>query len=489
MKDVAVRAVQEYVESARWFGGKGRTFTVSATRKAGVLGDPGDLAGRGHRAGDPRVRRPGAAGARDLPGAARLLRHRRRSASSTRWSARGRTRTSARCSPTTPCTTARPRRCGCGPSTRRSRIGDLTFHRLPGHDLDLDTHSTLFSGEQSNSSLAFGEDSLMKMFRKVTTGQNPDIVIHEALTKRGSDARRRALRLARARGGCAASRCSSRCCSSSCAPPATAGSWRWPACATCSPRPTCTPTRSAATSRPRRPARRGHRAGARRARRGVPDRDLGRARAGRPRRRDADPARGRPGDRARARRARRRAARDVPRRRHPRLVRPVRQGRSGCTGTSTSGRRCAPSRAGRSSTSRASRPSRWPSGSARTSSGATSPGCCGPSTTPRTPSRPTSRWRPRSATRSRFRAAEWADRNTHGVPRAATSRPAAVRRTGSRPSRTLILRAYTPTRPSTRRSTRHATGRPGCPSPSAAIARITRPDSPAIPAPQEAKDA
>ena len=65
--------------------------------------------------------------------------------------------------------------------------GDLTFHRLPGHDLDLDTHSTLFSGEQSNSSLAFGEDALMKVFRKVNTGRNPDIVIHRALTEKGSD--------------------------------------------------------------------------------------------------------------------------------------------------------------------------------------------------------------------------------------------------------------------------------------------------------------
>jgi maltokinase len=65
--------------------------------------------------------------------------------------------------------------------------GDLTFHRLPGHELDLDTHSTLFSGEQSNSSVAFGEDALMKLFRKVNTGRNPDIVIHQALTQRQSD--------------------------------------------------------------------------------------------------------------------------------------------------------------------------------------------------------------------------------------------------------------------------------------------------------------
>jgi maltokinase len=61
----------------------------------------------------------------------------------------------------------------------------LMFHRLPGHDLDLETHSTLFSGEQSNSSVAFGEDALMKIFRKITPGVNPDIQIHQVLTEAG----------------------------------------------------------------------------------------------------------------------------------------------------------------------------------------------------------------------------------------------------------------------------------------------------------------
>ena len=60
------------------------------------------------------------------------------------------------------------------------------FHRIADHQLDLDSHSTLFSGEQSNSSVAFGEDSLMKVFRRVTPGVNPDIEIHEALTRSGS---------------------------------------------------------------------------------------------------------------------------------------------------------------------------------------------------------------------------------------------------------------------------------------------------------------
>jgi maltokinase len=65
--------------------------------------------------------------------------------------------------------------------------GPLEFHRLEGHELDLEAHSTLFSGEQSNSSVMFGEDALMKVFRKITPGANPDVAIHEVLTRAGSD--------------------------------------------------------------------------------------------------------------------------------------------------------------------------------------------------------------------------------------------------------------------------------------------------------------
>jgi maltokinase len=70
---------------------------------------------------------------------------------------------------------------------RDHRDAEMVFHRLEGHDLDLDVHSSLFSGEQSNSSVRFGEDSLMKVFRKVTPGRNPDVEIHEALTRAGNE--------------------------------------------------------------------------------------------------------------------------------------------------------------------------------------------------------------------------------------------------------------------------------------------------------------
>jgi maltokinase len=65
--------------------------------------------------------------------------------------------------------------------------GTLGFHRLPGTELDTTAPSTPFTGEQSNSSVAFGEQALLKLFRRITPGINPDIEIHEKLTQAGSE--------------------------------------------------------------------------------------------------------------------------------------------------------------------------------------------------------------------------------------------------------------------------------------------------------------
>ncbi len=73
-----------------------------------------------------------------------------------------------------------------GSEAARADVGDLRFHRMPGHDLDLEAVSSLFTGEQSNSSVAYGEDAVLKVFRKITPGANPDITTHEALTRAGS---------------------------------------------------------------------------------------------------------------------------------------------------------------------------------------------------------------------------------------------------------------------------------------------------------------
>ena len=138
---------------------------------------------------------------------------------------------------------------------RRERAG---FHRLPGHDLDLEAHSTLFAGEQSNSSVAFGEDALLKVFRKITPGANPDITVHEVLTEAESEhiaALYGWLEVDGPGGPGRRASSSSRCSRSSCARPPTAGSWRWPASGRCSPSAdAATRVRSpAATSPARRP--------------------------------------------------------------------------------------------------------------------------------------------------------------------------------------------------------------------------------------------
>ena len=65
--------------------------------------------------------------------------------------------------------------------------GELAFHRVGDDALDTEARSTLFTGEQSNSSVAFGDDSLMKLFRKVTPGHNPDIELLAALSQAGNE--------------------------------------------------------------------------------------------------------------------------------------------------------------------------------------------------------------------------------------------------------------------------------------------------------------
>ncbi|HLL08340.1 MAG TPA: aminoglycoside phosphotransferase [Nocardioidaceae bacterium] len=63
---------------------------------------------------------------------------------------------------------------------------DMSFFRLPGAQFPLGEPSLLLTAEQSNSSVIFGEEALLKVFRKVENGRNPDIEIHAALTAHGA---------------------------------------------------------------------------------------------------------------------------------------------------------------------------------------------------------------------------------------------------------------------------------------------------------------
>lgn len=51
---------------------------------------------------------------------------------------------------------------------------------------EVDAVPSVFSGEQSNTTVFFGEDAVLKVFRRLVPGTNPDVEIHRALTDAGS---------------------------------------------------------------------------------------------------------------------------------------------------------------------------------------------------------------------------------------------------------------------------------------------------------------
>jgi maltokinase len=73
-----------------------------------------------------------------------------------------------------------------GVATAR-RTPHLVFHREPSIDeLPPGGPSIVVGGEQSNTSVVFGDTVIFKIFRKVSAGLNPDIEVHTALAAAGS---------------------------------------------------------------------------------------------------------------------------------------------------------------------------------------------------------------------------------------------------------------------------------------------------------------
>jgi maltokinase len=176
------RSLEQFIGSARWFGGKGRTFSVGDVRRLGWLNEsPGDDTEQ------PRARielatieyDDGSTELYQLPLAYYTApQERLEHALVGQWD-------DDELGPVFVYDALQDKnatRLWLRAFEDRRADDELHFHRLEGYDLDLDTLSSLFPGEQSNSSVRFGEDSLMKVFRKVTSGINPDIEIHAALT-------------------------------------------------------------------------------------------------------------------------------------------------------------------------------------------------------------------------------------------------------------------------------------------------------------------
>jgi maltokinase len=68
-------------------------------------------------------------------------------------------------------------------------VGMLRFCRVPGVEISWDEpglDSLVLTGEQSNTSLVFGESAIFKVFRRVTAGPNPELEVASALAQLGS---------------------------------------------------------------------------------------------------------------------------------------------------------------------------------------------------------------------------------------------------------------------------------------------------------------
>ena len=65
-------------------------------------------------------------------------------------------------------------------------IGQLSFAAEPDAVIDTGLDSLVLTGEQSNTSMIFGEEAILKVFRRPHPGPNPDLEIPRALHRAGS---------------------------------------------------------------------------------------------------------------------------------------------------------------------------------------------------------------------------------------------------------------------------------------------------------------
>jgi maltokinase len=68
----------------------------------------------------------------------------------------------------------------------QATVGPMRFFREPGAVIDTGLDSLMLTGEQSNSSLIFGDSAILKVLRRLFPGQNPDLEVTRALARRGS---------------------------------------------------------------------------------------------------------------------------------------------------------------------------------------------------------------------------------------------------------------------------------------------------------------
>ncbi|MCK1815098.1 phosphotransferase [Streptomyces sp. XM4011] len=65
------------------------------------------------------------------------------------------------------------------------RLGALRFDRAPGAEIPRGLTARALSGEQTNSSVVYGETHILKLFRRVSPGLHPDLELPRALAEAG----------------------------------------------------------------------------------------------------------------------------------------------------------------------------------------------------------------------------------------------------------------------------------------------------------------
>jgi len=74
-----------------------------------------------------------------------------------------------------------------GLMAREASVGDVSFHLEPDVVLDAGLRGRPITSEQSNTSLVFGSQYILKLFRRLSPGVNKDLVLHRALRDVGCE--------------------------------------------------------------------------------------------------------------------------------------------------------------------------------------------------------------------------------------------------------------------------------------------------------------
>jgi maltokinase len=169
--------LERFIQTARWFGGKGRPFRVTDVRRAGELGSGEDVRAVVEIVSVTFDDNVGGIEVYQLPLALRSVPEERlEHAFVGRWN-------DLYVYDAVQDRDAMALWLQAFAATENEPTNGLVFHRCTNEPLDLDAQAALLTADQSNSSVAFGEQSLMKVFRKVTAGMNPDIEVHDVLTR------------------------------------------------------------------------------------------------------------------------------------------------------------------------------------------------------------------------------------------------------------------------------------------------------------------